>query len=366
MLLIILMAFFARIPHRLKCLCKAVLCIAIVFLALILIFVYNSEPAGILPLITSDETQPDSVPRHVKKQVIMACSDNMFISLEGCLPCPNGTFSFSGWRKCEPLLNCSDIALQVQNRQRIRGGFTKNIWLADWKGHEVVYLKCKSEGVKTRCLRGMTRMEKLQSPFVTNLIGKCYEKLEIVTAYYKHGSAKTLNQLLRRPQFSNFNNIQTRFQLIVDYVKIMNFMHNSPIGTRVMCDTGNMGKLLSQYLITDDFHLVVNDLDNTPDVRQEDRILCNGLKRKGSGEWYAPEQRWSDNLDLTPKNNEKIEIWKVPAIVEKLLGEVDGSSFVTGKLERMLKRCQATNSKKRPTANELLQELLRVQKLITQ
>ena len=180
MLLMIMMALFAKIPYRLKFLCKVVLCVALVFLVLILIYAYDGDPAA--TLITSDEKQRDNVPRHVKKQAITSCSDNMFISRDGCLPCPNGTFSFSGWRKCEPLLNCSDIALEVQNRQRIHGGLTKQLWLAEWRGikvNKVAYLKCKGAGVKTRCLRGMTRLEKLQSPFVTRLIGKCYENLEV-------------------------------------------------------------------------------------------------------------------------------------------------------------------------------------------
>ena len=184
--------------------------------------------------------------------------------------------------------------------------------------------------------------------------------------YYKHGSAKTLNRHLQQPKFSQYNNIETRFQLLVDYVKIMNYMHNSPIGIRVMCDTGTLGKLLSQYLITDDFHLVVNDLDNTPDVRDKNGLLCNSAKRKGSGVWFAPEQRWPYKADLMPNNDEKIEIWRIPAIMQRLLGGVEGSSFVKSKLERVMKRCQATNPKQRPTANKLLQELLRVQQLITQ
>ena len=180
MLLIIMVALFARTPYRLKLLCKVVLCVAIVFLVLILIYAHDGEPTG--TLIISYNRQTDNVPRHLKKQAITSCSDNMFISRDGCLPCPNGTFSFSGWRKCEPLLNCSGIALEVQNRQRIQGGCTKQLWLAEWRGlkvSKVAYLKCKSAGVKTRCLRGMTRLEKLQSPFVTRLIGKCYENLEV-------------------------------------------------------------------------------------------------------------------------------------------------------------------------------------------
>ena len=183
MLLMIMMAFFEKIPHRPKSLCTAVLCIAIVLLFSILIYPYNNEIAGILQPITSDETQTDNLSTRVGK-VITVCSDNMFISRDGCLPCPKGTFSFSGWKKCEPLLNCSDIALQVQIKQKLQGGDTKQLWLAEWKGHQVAYLKCGSGiRVQKRCLHGMSTMEKLQSPFVTRLIGTCYEKGEVSIRY---------------------------------------------------------------------------------------------------------------------------------------------------------------------------------------
>ena len=55
----------------------------------------------------------------------------------------------------------------------------KEKWLADWKGHRVVYVNCSRARVKMQCFRGMTRMEQLQGPFVTRLIGRCYEKLEV-------------------------------------------------------------------------------------------------------------------------------------------------------------------------------------------
>ena len=42
----------------------------------------------------------------------------------------------------------------------------------------------------------------------------------------------------------------------------MDYLHNSPIGVRVMCDGPNLNRLLSQYLITDNFHMVVNDVDD--------------------------------------------------------------------------------------------------------
>lgn len=192
--------------------------------------------------------------------------------------------------------------------------------------------------------------------------------LQIVKAYYKHGSANNLNRLLQKPEFSQYNNIQTRFQLIVDYVKIMNYLHNSPIGIRVICDTATLRRLLMQYLITDDFHLVVNDLDYTLDAREENRILCGSRKELRS--FVAPAQRWPFNesvpfrSDLKPTYDEKVDIWKIPLVVERFLGRVNGSSFANRKLRIVMDKCRATNPQQRPTANEVLRKLLRVQRLI--
>ena len=179
--------------------------------------------------------------------------------------------------------------------------------------------------------------------------------------YYKHGSTKTVGRLLQKPEFSHLNNIQTRFQLLVDYVKIMNYMHNTSIGVLVMCDSGTLGKLLSQYLITGDFHLVVNDLDKATDARQVDGILCNHKFAKEANSWFATEQRGLSESDT----DEKIEIWRIPVIARKLISGVEGSSFVQSKLENVMTRCQAMNPQQRPTANEVVQELLGVQQLIT-
>ena len=182
--------------------------------------------------------------------------------------------------------------------------------------------------------------------------------------HYKHGSGKTIGNRLQEPQFSQYNNLQTRFQLIVDYVKVMNYLHNSPVGTIVMCDTANIRKALSQYLITDDFHLIVNDLDNTPRVGEADGILCGHRRATASNSWFSPEQRGLSESGSKSKTDEKIEIWRIPAVMELLLGNVDGSSLVKNEVEKVLTRCRATNPQQRPTAKEIVHELLRVQKLI--
>ena len=179
MLLVVIMAFFAKIPYRLKTLLKAVLCIITVSLALRLINVYHNKHISNLKHNITAEMQTNGVADHVDKHDMMECADNMFISPNGCLPCPNGTFSFPGWSECKSFLNCSEIALQVHLKKRGFGGVTKQKWLAEWRGHKVVYMNCPCAGCKKRCLRGMTMMETFQGPFVTRLIGRCYDKLEV-------------------------------------------------------------------------------------------------------------------------------------------------------------------------------------------
>jgi glycoprotein-mannosyl O6-kinase len=39
-----------------------------------------------------------------------------------------------------------------------------------------------------------------------------------------------------------------------------------PVGVRVMCDGDHTEKLLSQFLVTEEYRLIVNDLDALPEV----------------------------------------------------------------------------------------------------
>ena len=186
--------------------------------------------------------------------------------------------------------------------------------------------------------------------------------------FYKHGALKYLEGLLRRPELSQYNSIQTRFQLLVDFVRIMNFLHNSPIGVRVMCDSRTLPKFLAQYLITDDFHLVVNDVDKLMPVTADG--ACEKRPNVSDVQEMEIKQQGQQNesipLRFNPpwKYNEKMNIWKLPWVVQRLLGKVRGSEFAKNQLREIMARCHATIPQQRPTAKEVLQELLRVQKLI--
>ena len=191
----------------------------------------------------------------------------------------------------------------------------------------------------------------------------------MVTAYYKHGSAKNLNKLLRQPGYFQHDNIHTRLQLCIDYVTIMSFLHNSPIGVRVMCDTARISKTLSQYLITDDFRLVVNDLDNLPEVDRKAGKLITCTNFKETRRTVPPEQRWPYGArpfrpGLMPPYDEKIDVWKIPGVVTALLGNVKGSDRVRMALGEITKRCRADDPNQRPKAEEVRQKLVEMKTLV--
>ena len=151
------MSFHINIQYKLKTLCRVTQVCSTVALAIFIIFVYFTK---------------DSVRSRA------ACSSDVFVTRVGCLPCPRGTFSFPGWSTCQPWLNCSEIALEVNSTRRIRGGRTKLIKLANWKGHKVVFINCNplSGRKQSNCVRGISIMEEIQGEFVTRLVGRCPRK----------------------------------------------------------------------------------------------------------------------------------------------------------------------------------------------
>lgn len=191
----------------------------------------------------------------------------------------------------------------------------------------------------------------------------------MVTGYYKHGSADTLDELLERPELGHFNTLETRFKLGIDYVKILQFLHNSPLGVRVMCDSNDITKTLSQYLITNDFHLVVNDLDALPEVKADEGELIKCGHRELYGDFVAPEQLWPysrpfDDEEMPPYD-EKIDIWRIPNVVDKLLGRVHNSNYVRRLLIGIHESCKQEDPEERPSATEVLEVFLNVQKIIS-
>ena len=79
----------------------------------------------------------------------------------------------------------------------------------------------------------------------------------VLTEYHPTG---TLGDFIENdPRYEKMS-LLDRIKLAHRYVEILEFLHDSPIGTRVMCDSNRIKGTVKQYLVTEDGDIVVNDL----------------------------------------------------------------------------------------------------------
>ena len=204
------------------------------------------------------------------------------------------------------------------------------------------------------------------SDLVVQLIGYCSSIPAIVTEYHSPGSLENVDRILKD---RNEDNVVTRFRLCLDYVRIINFLHSSPAGTRVMCDSNDLAKTLSQFLVTSDLHLVINDLDALPLVDSSNGLLITCGHREIQGDFVAPEQLWpypgfEFKEEQMPGYDEKTDIWKIPSVVDYLLGEDVHGDIIRFNLFKLHSRCRSKEPELRPTSAEVLDGYLEVQKTL--
>lgn len=117
-------------------------------------------------------------------------------------------------------------------------------------------------------------------------------------------------------------------------VAILDFLHRSPLGTLVMCDSSDLPKTLSQYLLTANFSIVLNDLDALPLVNRSSGALvkCGHRGSPWGPTWpqssCGPRRKgvpFQD--DLMPAYDEKSDVWKIPGVSSFLLGHVEGATW---------------------------------------
>ena len=191
-----------------------------------------------------------------------------------------------------------------------------------------------------------------------------------MTVYSEHGSPDNLANISRKLNLSEADDLHWRIQLAVDYLKFLDYIHNSPIGTRVMCDGyDSVEKLMSQFLIQDDLRLVANDLDILPEVTSNALIKCTQGDLRGLHKlhktYIAPEELWPwpdqpFNSSRMPGHTEKVDIWRIPDVLTFLLGNTRGASQVRAHCFDLFQRCQDLDPKQRPNASKVLVEFYRV------
>lgn len=296
--------------------------------------------------------------------VLYVCLDHLFISpgraTEDPRRCPPGYFRMGQMRNCSRWLSCEELRTEVRQLKLVGEGAVKRVFLSEWNEHKVALSRLTRLEMKEDFLHGLRMLTSLQSEHVVTLAGFCEEDGTILTEYHPLGSLSNLEETLNLSKYRDVNTWQDRLRLAMEYVSIINYLHHSPLGTRVMCDSNDLPKTLSQYLLTSNFSIVANDLDALPLVDHGSRVLVKCGHRELHGDFVAPEQLWPYGEDtpfqddLMPPYDEKIDIWKIPDVSSFLLGHVEGSDMVRFHLFDIHKACKNQFPAERPTAQNVL------------
>lgn len=284
--------------------------------------------------------------------------------------CPQGYFKISNMKNCSAWLTCEGVNKEVRRLKLVGEGAVKKVYLSEWKELKVALSQLTVPALQEDFFHGLRMLQSLQSRHVVTLVGYCEENKSILTEYHPLGSLKNLENTFNLPKYKNFNTWQNRLSLAIDYVSIIRYLHNSPLGVLVMCDSNDLDKVLSQYLLTSDFHLVANDLDALPLVDKEKGVSVKCGSREISGDFVAPEQLWpygsekEFSNDLMLPYDEKTDIWKIPAVTDYLLGYVEGSDIVRFHLFDIHTECKKKNPEERPSAQTVLDAYKRIMTLL--
>ncbi|TNM92460.1 hypothetical protein fugu_019472 [Takifugu bimaculatus] len=275
--------------------------------------------------------------------------------------CEARHFKTTTMKECSPWLSCAHIRSQVRQLKLIGQGAMKQVYLAEWRGQKVALSTLMSLEYLDDFIHGLSMLQALQGPLVVQLVGFCLEDNTLVTEFHPFRSLLNLERVLAQERYRQQNTWQVRLLLAVDYVSILHFLHNSPVGRRVMCDSNSLEKTLSQFLLTSDFHLVVNDLEALPEVDPSRGLLAKCGHRELTGDFVAPEQLWPHRNqgvafsdDLMPEYDERTDIWKIPDVTRFLIGRVPGGDLVHFHLFSIYEQCKNRDPERRPSALEVL------------
>ncbi|KAI1278086.1 Protein O-mannose kinase [Halotydeus destructor] len=258
---------------------------------------------------------------------------------------------------CHKFLDCQDFQ-DIKIKTKLSEGAVKQIFLANWKGNDVVLSKLQTPMFKDDFDHNIRMLQAFSgSNYVTQYIGLCND--ELITQYHSNGDALNYHWLMKSETSSNDGSLQQCLKFCISYATVIEFLHNSPLGVRVMCDSNDLAKLLSQFLITEHHELLANDLDALPEVKRdgetEEGIICGPHEITGS--FPAPEQLWTrqGHFDVTRMKayNEKTDIWKMADVCEYFLKACHVDSVARASLNTIHAACKSIEPNQRPTASQV-------------
>ena len=165
----------------------------------------------------------------------------------------------------------------------------------------------------------------IRDRYIIQLIGFCEYSNVIITEYHPLGNAGNILDLLKSRKMGD---VLSRLKLCLNYAEILKFLHSGAAGKRVACDSNDLNKLLSQFLVKEDLTLVLNDVDALPEVHFNKSVKCG--TRELTGTFVAPEQLWTlpghFQDSLMPGYDEKTDIWKSVSVFTHFLKNVESNN----------------------------------------
>lgn len=272
--------------------------------------------------------------------------------------CLKNEFRLKSMIECHSLLTCNDIK-DIELHELIGHGAVKNVYRAIWKNNTIAVSYLRDKKYESDFWHGLRMLRKYShSPLIVKLIGFCKNKNLIMTEYHKNGDGfKILEKINKKT-----DNVSVRLKLCLNYVKILEMLHNATAITTVNCDSNDLGKTLSQLLITDDLTLILNDVDSLAEMKNSKLIKCG--KREIFGDFVAPEQLWNStkpfNDEEMKEYDEKTDIWKAATLCNYFLGDVVNAITVRYRLFDLHSKCKSVDPSERPNAKDLVREYSRV------
>ena len=192
------------------------------------------------------------------------------------------------------------------------------------------------------------------------------------------GSGSELNTILAQTGCDNW---MVRFQLCLDYIRVLYHLHSERSGPYVLCNSHSVEHILSQFLITEDLQMLLVNYDNLPQVRAyssnttSPKSLVKCSKSELKNDFVAPEQKWPlnklkvFNSDEQPGYNEKTDIWKIPDVAKVLLGvdllKAVENEHIVDYLVTVHQKCKRIDPEERPAISDVLKEYELVWKLLS-
>lgn len=283
--------------------------------------------------------------------------------------CAKGYFKVADMSSCFAWLTCDDLK-DIKIEKRINHGLGKEVFEADWNGVTVAYVRLRperlhQEPIRSRVRTGIENLIRLNpSPYVTQVLGYCFEG-ENSIMISELAPLGDLRDFVGSQNYAELDRLG-RLGVVIRLARVFAFMHKSPIGKRVNCDMTKITRALSQFLVTSDFRIVANDLDDLPLVSREDNKLANctwGKIEDRDPIFQAPEERLHHTSIPNPFD-EKADVWKLANMTYTIMyrsvspSKKEGIDELMAPLEGFLGRCQAQNPEDRPTATEMVIELI--------